>query len=116
MPRASELRKLDLARLSAVGRRLAGADLAFPFDELDRLEPARYELMYGLPDCDAFPHRQWLRALARRIETKTLRSLSYSAPQGVPALRRAIAAYLARARGVRCTADQIVVTSGAQQG
>ena len=33
---------------------------------------------------------------------------------GLPALRKAVAVYLRTARGVRCTADQIVITTGAQ--
>jgi len=34
---------------------------------------------------------------------------------GSPRLRRALSIYLRDARGVRCHADQIVITSGAQQ-
>jgi GntR family transcriptional regulator/MocR family aminotransferase len=41
---------------------------------------------------------------------------NYGDPQGEPKLRRAIADYLAAARGVRCRPEQIVLTSGTQQG
>src|SRR2546430_14492746 len=34
---------------------------------------------------------------------------------GYPPLRRAIAEYVGHSRGVRCSAEQIIVTSGAQQ-
>src|SRR5262249_5792336 len=43
-------------------------------------------------------------------------SWAYGDPQGEPALRAAIAEYLGAARGVRCHPEQIVVTSGTQQG
>ncbi len=41
---------------------------------------------------------------------------SYSDPQGALALREAIADYVRRARSVHCTAAQVIVTSGTQQG
>ncbi len=40
----------------------------------------------------------------------------YGDPQGGLVLRKAIAAYLRQARGVRCEARSIIVTSGTQQG
>jgi len=40
----------------------------------------------------------------------------YGDPQGSLALREAVAAYLRTARGVRCSAHSIVLTSGTQQG
>ena len=40
--------------------------------------------------------------------------LGYGDPRGSAELRSAIAAYLAGARGVRCDAEQIIVTSGTQ--
>jgi len=36
----------------------------------------------------------------------------YSEPDGDPELRAAVAGYLHRARGVRCTADDVMITSG----
>ncbi|WLS06517.1 PLP-dependent aminotransferase family protein [Shinella sumterensis] len=40
----------------------------------------------------------------------------YGDPRGGEALRQALAAYLRQARGVRCTAQSILITSGTQQG
>ncbi|WP_242550034.1 type VI secretion system baseplate subunit TssF, partial [Pantoea agglomerans] len=37
---------------------------------------------------------------------------SYPDPRGSLALRQALVAYLAVARGLRCQADQIIITSG----
>lgn len=39
----------------------------------------------------------------------------YDEPQGALVLREAIADYVRRSRSVRCTADQVVITSGIQQ-
>lgn len=39
----------------------------------------------------------------------------YRDPQGEPALREAVTAYLTASRGVRCTPDQVFIVSGTQQ-
>ena len=42
--------------------------------------------------------------------------LAYHQPAGYLPLREAIASYLATARGVRCTAEQVIIVAGSQQG
>jgi DNA-binding transcriptional MocR family regulator len=42
--------------------------------------------------------------------------LAYHHPAGYLPLREAIASYLATARGVRCTAEQVMLVTGSQQG
>jgi GntR family transcriptional regulator/MocR family aminotransferase len=58
----------------------------------------------------------WKRLSARVLSSRLRLAWGYGDPQGEPELRRAIADYLAAARGVRCTPEQIVLTSGTQQG
>jgi GntR family transcriptional regulator/MocR family aminotransferase len=41
--------------------------------------------------------------------------LDYGDPAGLPALREAIAAHISVTRGVRCSAREVVITSGSQQ-
>lgn len=41
---------------------------------------------------------------------------SYADPYGLPALRAAIADHVRRARAVRCEMENVIVTSGTQQG
>jgi GntR family transcriptional regulator/MocR family aminotransferase len=57
---------------------------------------------------------QWRRLSARALRTMPKSHLGYGDPRGSVELRGAIAAYLAGARGVRCDAEQIIVTSGTQ--
>ncbi|MEI6159026.1 MAG: PLP-dependent aminotransferase family protein [Roseococcus sp.] len=59
--------------------------------------------------------RIWRQLTLRRLQTPDPAMLGYGDPQGARPLREAIAAYLGAARAVRCTAGQVVVTSGAQQ-
>jgi GntR family transcriptional regulator/MocR family aminotransferase len=57
---------------------------------------------------------QWRRLTARTLRAMPKSHLGYGDPRGSAELRSAIAAYLAGARGVRCDAEQIIVTSGTQ--
>ena len=54
--------------------------------------------------------------MSRALASPSPELFRYGDPRGGGALREAIAAYLRSARGVRCDARQIIVTSGAQQG
>lgn len=71
--------------------------------------------MTGTPDIASFPFD-----VLRRLQTRALQGLarkpaSYPRPQGLPALREAIAKHVSSSRAVACTADDIVITAGAQQ-
>jgi GntR family transcriptional regulator/MocR family aminotransferase len=69
----------------------------------------------GVPAVDVFPVDTWGRIMARRWSRTPARDLAYGDPFGYRPLREAIADYLRAARGVRCTADQVMVTAGSQQ-
>jgi GntR family transcriptional regulator/MocR family aminotransferase len=68
------------------------------------------------PALDHFPIRNWNRARSYALRTQARQLLSESDPAGLPRLRAALATYLRESRGVRCAADQVIVTAGAQQG
>lgn len=70
----------------------------------------------GLPDLDAFPHREWSRLLARRWRRPPRRLMAPHDAAGHADLRAAIAEHLGRTRAVRCTPDQIIMVAGSQQG
>ena len=71
---------------------------------------------YGTPALEAFPHELWRRLHARRWRGAARTHLGYGDPRGLDALREAIADYARVARGVRCSAAQVLVVSGSQQG
>lgn len=58
----------------------------------------------------------WKRLSAPALSGRTRLVWGYGDPQGELELRHAVADYLAAARGVRCAPEQIVLTSGTQQG
>ena len=70
----------------------------------------------GLPDVAAFPFDEWGRAVGRFWRRPPMELLNDRDGRGHGPLRRAIADYLVAVRGAKCTADQVIITSGAQQG
>jgi len=96
--------------LSAYAHRLAQASLP----PLPSSAPARYDFLYGAVASRDFPALAWRRAYQAEL-LRQQHSLSYAPPEGEPALRRALQGYLRRARGIACTAEQIVVVHGSQQ-
>jgi GntR family transcriptional regulator/MocR family aminotransferase len=69
----------------------------------------------GSPDLGAFPVDLWRQLMQRRLRQDAGPLLFYGDPQGLPALREAIARYLAQSRGVRCHAGQVLVLTSSQQ-
>lgn len=92
-------------------------------------EKASFELSYtnlfsepainfdsGIPALDHFPRSQWNKFASRALFGAPDSALGYDTPQGRPELRQAIASWLERSRGIHCSPDQILITSGAKQG
>ncbi|MET7901753.1 PLP-dependent aminotransferase family protein [Streptomyces sp. NPDC005355] len=75
-----------------------------------------YDLRAGSPDVSAFPRSAWLSAARRALTAAPSDAFGYGRPAGRPELRRALADYLARARGVRAAPERIVVCGGFAQG
>lgn len=88
-----------------------GADA---FDAL-RAAPARIDLTPGVPDLSAFPRAAWQRAERTVLRDLPAAGLGYGDPRGAPALRTAVAGWLARTRGVRADPAGIVVVAGTAQ-
>ncbi|MGX1755799.1 MocR-like pyridoxine biosynthesis transcription factor PdxR [Streptomyces lydicus] len=84
------------------------------FDEL-RTAPARIDLSPGVPDLSAFPRTAWLRAERAVLAGLASTELGYGDPRGTPALRLAVADWLARNRGIRADPDEVLIVSGTAQ-
>jgi GntR family transcriptional regulator/MocR family aminotransferase len=90
---------------------LPGGDV---FDTL-RATPARIDLSPGVPDLAAFPRAAWLRAERDVLGSLSAAELGYGDPRGALALRQAVVRWLARNRGIRASADELVITAGVSQ-
>ncbi|MBR0555509.1 PLP-dependent aminotransferase family protein [Ciceribacter sp. L1K23] len=69
----------------------------------------------GCSTADETTIRTFRTLLNRHLTQPSARHYHYGQPAGGEDLRIEIAAYLRSARGVRCEADQVIVTSGTQQ-
>ena len=87
---------------------------------LPQMQPPRSGLALpnfrlGIPDHRSFPHAEWRRLTARAQRQLARVPFAYGPTAGWPALREAIAGYVAFTRAVACAADDVLVTNGAQQ-
>ena len=69
----------------------------------------------GRPDLRRFPQHLWLQLLRKTSETLSPAHWGYSGPEGLPALREEIAAWLLRSRGLAVDPECIFITAGATQ-
>jgi GntR family transcriptional regulator / MocR family aminotransferase len=76
--------------------------------------PAR-SFRSGVPENRFFDHDVWRRLTSRALRAFARAPFNYGPPQGLPELREAIAGHVAFVRAVVCEADDLVITSGAQQ-
>nr|WP_209001920.1 PLP-dependent aminotransferase family protein [Stappia albiluteola] len=76
--------------------------------------PSKGQLQPGSPAEDCFPRDDWARALRRAARRVSGGVLQYQETAGYPALRAVLAGYLARERGVRAKASQVLVLPSAQ--
>jgi GntR family transcriptional regulator/MocR family aminotransferase len=82
---------------------------------IGRPEGCRFDFSVGMPDWESFPFPVWRRLSARALRAAARAPGGYGEPEGRPALREAIAGHISFARAIACTAEEIVVTAGAQQ-
>jgi GntR family transcriptional regulator/MocR family aminotransferase len=76
---------------------------------------SRYEFVGGCVTPGQFPIDEWRRCMLHGLRQDGKGSGMYRQTEGIPDLRAAIAHHAAYARGVVCTAANVVVTNGAQQ-
>jgi GntR family transcriptional regulator / MocR family aminotransferase len=96
--------------LSAYGRRVS----ALPAPAIAPPGGHRIDFLYGALAARDFPALLWKRAYQAEL-LRQRDKLYYVPPEGDPLLRRALQAYLGRARGLVCDSGQIVIVSGTQQ-
>ena len=67
------------------------------------------------PALDAFPTTLWAQVAARRLRRVSPSLLAGGEALGYRPLREAVAEYLNTSRGVKCSAEQVLIVSGAQE-
>lgn len=82
--------------------------------DLSAVEP-EFDFRAGMPDVRRFPFATWRAMVGRQLTPAAARQGRYADPAGHRGLRAAIARHVGVSRGVRATADDVLVTSGTQQ-
>lgn len=80
------------------------------------VKPESRAFRTNLPAMDLFPTTLWAQVSARRLRGATTRSLLGCEAQGYLPLRKAVAEYAHTSRGVNCSAEQVMIVSGIQEG
>jgi GntR family transcriptional regulator/MocR family aminotransferase len=68
----------------------------------------------GQPEVTCFPYETWAKLLARHARHSLQAVSFYQYVQGYAPLRQAIATHIGMTRGVHCSPEQIILTTGAQ--
>lgn len=122
---AAQLPERDASPLRPERNRIIVADTAprriSRRAEALRAYPGHYEpassvpFTPSLPPMDLFPRDVWNRLLQREAAQPGDDYWHYGASNGLPALRRAIAAHASAMRAVRCSPEQVIVVTSTQQ-
>jgi GntR family transcriptional regulator/MocR family aminotransferase len=105
------LRRGTAPVIAALGR--VPLDVGPEFDV--PIAAARFNLRPDLPDLALFPRGEWLAAERVALRRAANTDLAYGEPFGAVRLRRRLAPFLARTRGVLADADRTGVFAGSSQ-
>ncbi len=101
------------AELSRRGQLLL--DTAFPETRFAKQPRGTTDVFrVGQPEENQFPYEVWARLLAKHARRSLSAVAYYQDAGGYAPLREAIAAHIGVTRGVHCTHEQVILTTGAQ--
>lgn len=89
---------------------------AFPATPKQTARPYDYTFAYGDLDYNCYSSKAWRKCMLNAYDhLSSKKSIAYEEPQGFSGLRHIFGGYLYLSRGVKCSAEQIIFTSGHQQ-
>jgi len=98
------------------GRRLTLSAYARRLQPLRRSDSSRIRAFRAnLPALHEFPTALWAQVASRRLRRMPVSLLAGGEARGYRPLREAVAEYLNTSRGVKCSADQVLIISGVQE-
>lgn len=113
-PRSGPPRAVRADELAGARMLSHWAELGMPLRLAETEGRSRYEFVGGVTAATHFPRDEWRRCVLRALRQPQAAG-HYGLAEGIAPLRQAIARHAAFTRGVRCAAEDVVVTSGAQQ-
>lgn len=89
---------------------------AFPATPKQTVKSYDYTFAYGDLDYNCYSSKAWRKCMLNAYDNLSFKdSIAYEEPQGFSGLRHILGGYLYLSRGVKCSAEQIIFTSGHQQ-
>jgi GntR family transcriptional regulator / MocR family aminotransferase len=110
LTQSSQKLKRHKHRVSERGKILGNIEVSVPSNS-----SAKISFRPGTPALEKFPFALWSKLLVRSLGELTAKDFHYSRSAGYVPLRKAIADYLRRNRGVNCDVEQVLIVSGSQQ-
>jgi len=80
------------------------------------LTELKYDFQLERTDPESFPVKNWQRIINQKLKDAPQNMARYGEPTGLPELREAIAQRIATSRGINVEPEQIIITTGIQQG
>ena len=114
-PHASPQRRHASTPLASAQRIARWEATPTPLRRASQETPARYAFIGGRATPAHFPQDEWRACMLHALRQGGQARGRYGPVEGLPALRAAIAGHAAFSRGIHCTEEQVLVTSGAQQ-
>jgi len=74
-----------------------------------------YDFHTGRLDEASFPAALWMKMEQEALRDSQISMAQYTDPQGEIRLRNALCSYLLKSRGVTCSSDRIIITSGLKE-
>lgn len=97
------------ARLAPIGHT---PDMFAEPQPAEAIGPLPFQM--GLPALDVFPRKLWSALTVQAARSVRATDLALTDSCGLATLRKEVAAYLGVARGIRCSAAQVLITGGFQ--
>ncbi len=104
-----------LPRMSRYGARVSADIQRRVYDALGSRESVSIDFMPCVPGVRVLSSDAWRRSVSRELAREPNPNRSYGDPSGVWKLRKQVAGYLRRSRGVACSPDDIAIVSGVAQ-
>lgn len=101
----------DAALATSIGRHVRAQTLLNPHRR--RLAA---DFWVGRPDARSFPTKLWMKLIHKRLLSAGAALTEYKDPAGLGELRQAIVDHLRPARGIKASAEQVIVVGGCQDG
>lgn len=101
---------MDFSELKTIA-----TNTAINFSDKSSEDIVKYDFSSGQMDLDSFPYHEFKKILGRCIDENNKELLLYGEHKGDYGLRVEIAKHIHYSRGVICSPEQIIVSSGTQQ-